>query len=117
MTDVENKSTKDDEVPSQCKTTVKSTTSLSSGKVSTTRPKRGVTFAPGTTQTDKVTQRPKPGQPVRRKQLNINNIKKENLAKLIQKKKECERQAHDVVLRLIETDVEEKYLLDNVSII
>lgn len=80
--------------------------------------KEGVTFAPGTAEGSTDQERTTNGQGSQRKRtpLNVNNIKKERLLQLIQKKKECERQAHDIVLRLIETNVEKEFLLDNVSI-
>jgi tRNA isopentenyl-2-thiomethyl-A-37 hydroxylase MiaE len=43
------------------------------------------------------------------------NAKQEQLLKLIKKKKECDKRAQDTVLKLIEKNVTEQYLLDNVS--
>lgn len=87
-----------------------------SASVKKQKKKEGVTFAPGTaegsTDQERINGQRSQGK---RTPLNVNNIKKERLLQLIQKKKECERQAHDIVLRLIEANVEKEFLLDNVS--
>jgi len=49
--------------------------------------------------------KPKPKPPT--------NIKKENLEELIRRKKEYEKNAHEIVLRLIESPVEKDYLMEN----
>ncbi|CAL8118386.1 unnamed protein product [Orchesella dallaii] len=41
------------------------------------------------------------------------NLKQENIALLIKKKKEYEKTAHEIVLRLIEPEVSKEYLLEN----
>lgn len=42
-------------------------------------------------------------------------MKKEQLVQLIVRKKECEKQAQEIILRLIEPQVDKEYLLQNVS--
>ncbi|ODM95242.1 putative RNA polymerase II subunit B1 CTD phosphatase RPAP2 [Orchesella cincta] len=52
-------------------------------------------------------------KPPQQRKVNAPNIKKENIGLLIKKKKECEKRAHDIVLRLIEPEVSKEYLLEN----
>jgi hypothetical protein len=52
-------------------------------------------------------------KPVRKPTKPVNTLKKENMAELIRRKKECEKKAHEIVLKLIESPVEKEYLIDN----
>lgn len=83
------------------------------------KPKKkvGVTFAAEMDDLNRGLDQQKKVQSQRKKCSAAKNLKKENLAYLIQKKKECERRAHEIVLKLIETEVEKEFLLNNVRFI